>query len=410
MAGYIVAQLGARMHYAVPRILQEAGLLERLNTDICASKGWFHVLNWAFRSVPSGTLKRLFGRKVAGINPSLISTFTGFGLKYYWRIIRVSSPEDRIRTYLWASRTFNEKILQQGFGRATGVYGFNTSSLEILVEARRRGLTTVLEQTIAPYDFERKLLEEECAAFPDWEPAPAASGLAEEFATRERSEWTFADRILCGSTFARNALQASGGPVDRCEVVPYGIEGSSFAVPNRMAHSGPLRALTIGTIGLRKGTPYLLAAARQTRGRVIFRLVGNVAVPQAIAKQLEAVADVVGPVPRSEIGHQFAWADVFVLPSICEGSATATYEALAAGLPVICTPNTGSLVRDGIDGFIVPVRSSAALVERLDTLARHSWLVEQMSQNAKRRSSDLSLDAYAARLLAALERVASKQA
>ena len=45
----MVAQLGARMHYAVPRILERVGLLERLYTDICAQKGWPRWL----RMVPS---------------------------------------------------------------------------------------------------------------------------------------------------------------------------------------------------------------------------------------------------------------------------------------------------------------------------------------------------------------------
>ena len=49
-----------------------------------------------------------------------------------------------------------------------------------------------------------------------------------------------------------------------------------------------------------------------------------------------------------------ASADVFVFPSLFEGSAVVTYEALAAGLPSVVTPSAGSVVRDGVEGFIVP--------------------------------------------------------
>ena len=90
--------------------------------------------------------------------------------------------------------------------------------------------------------------------------------------------------------------------------------------------------------------------------------------------------------------------DVFLLPSICEGSATVIYEALAAGLPVICTPNAGSVVRDGVDGFIVPIRDPDAIMEKLEQLATNAQLLAQMSENARRRAGEYSIDAYGERL------------
>ena len=49
-----------------------------------------------------------------------------------------------------------------------------------------------------------------------------------------------------------------------------------------------------------------------------------------------------------------AAADVFAFPSLFEGSAVVTYEALACGLPSVVTPESGSVARDGVDGFVVP--------------------------------------------------------
>jgi glycosyltransferase involved in cell wall biosynthesis len=113
-------------------------------------------------------------------------------------------------------------------------------------------------------------------------------------------------------------------------------------------------------------------------------------------------AELVGPVPRTEMGEHFGWAPVFALPSICEGPATVTYEALPRGLPVVCTPNTGSVVRDGIDGYIVPPRDTGSLVARLDMLAGDSRLLAQMSANALAHASEFTVGRYGQRLLAAL--------
>ena len=101
--------------------------------------------------------------------------------------------------------------------------------------------------------------------------------------------------------------------------------------------------------------------------------------------------------------EQYRWADIFLLPSICEGSATASYEALASGLPIIVTPNTGSIIEAGEQGFIVPIRSAAAIVERIETLLRQPELRQIMSSKARTLARQNTLEAYAARLISALE-------
>jgi glycosyltransferase involved in cell wall biosynthesis len=102
------------------------------------------------------------------------------------------------------------------------------------------------------------------------------------------------------------------------------------------------------------------------------------------------------------MAEHYAWADLFLLPSICEGSATVCYEALAAGLPVITTENAGSVVRDGIDGFIVPIRDPGAIAERLENLHRDRALLESMSRAALERAREFTVEKYAERLLSAL--------
>jgi glycosyltransferase involved in cell wall biosynthesis len=101
-------------------------------------------------------------------------------------------------------------------------------------------------------------------------------------------------------------------------------------------------------------------------------------------------------------GH-YGWADVFVLPSLCEGSATVCYEALASGLPVITTPNAGSVVRDGIDGFIVPIRDAEAIAARLEMLISDPRILDQMSGNAALRAAEFTVKKYGERLLSTVQ-------
>jgi glycosyltransferase involved in cell wall biosynthesis len=183
--------------------------------------------------------------------------------------------------------------------------------------------------------------------------------------------------------------------------VPYGLDHGPIAARKAEREPGPLRVLTVGAIGLRKGSPYVLAAAEQLGAHAEFRMVGPIQILPEAEKRLRQRVHVTGIVPRSEIAAHFEWGDVFLLPSLCEGSATSTYEAMSHGLPVICTAQTGSVVRDGIDGFIVPARDPGAIAGRLTALSADSTLLAAMSASAREHSSGYTIEKYGERLLAA---------
>jgi glycosyltransferase involved in cell wall biosynthesis len=90
----------------------------------------------------------------------------------------------------------------------------------------------------------------------------------------------------------------------------------------------------------------------------------------------------------------FQSADVFAFPTIEEGSALVTYEALACGLPVITTPNAGSIVRDGEDGFLIPIRDVGYLVEKLKLLRQDHQLRKIMSHSARQRTKKFTWDKH----------------
>ena len=109
-------------------------------------------------------------------------------------------------------------------------------------------------------------------------------------------------------------------------------------------------------------------------------------------------------VPRSEVIRHYEWADIFLLPSLCEGSATSTYEALTAGLPVVCTPNCGSVVRHGTEGYLVPIRDPGAISDRLEALATDA----EACRNSQELLSRIRKQQIAARGAAQLAQLAQE--
>jgi glycosyltransferase involved in cell wall biosynthesis len=373
-------------------------MLERFYTDICAQKGWPRLLRLVPAELQSHGMRRLAGRVVEGVPPGRITAFNAFGLEYSRRRAQARNPTESTAVYLWAGKRFCELIINAGLGAAGGVYVFNSAGLELLEYARNRNLKTVMEQTIAPTEIELDILAREAAAHPGWEPAAARNDLAKELARRERAEWNNADVILCGSEFVQRGVADCGGPSGRCKVVPYGVDRNAPG-ERKTEHDGSLRVLTVGAVGLRKGAPFILDAAQALGAKARFRLTGPIGVTDEARSRLAKAVELTGPVARTMIGKFYEEADVFLLPSVCEGSATATYEALAAGLPVITTPNAGSVVRDGIDGFIVPASDSNAIIDKVERLAQDRALLATMSANALQRASEFTLASYARRLL-----------
>jgi glycosyltransferase involved in cell wall biosynthesis len=395
-----VAMRGARMHYAIPSLLARAGLLGTFYTDAYSgNKPWVRgALKRIDGLLRASFIRAYLGREAADIEPSRVVSFDLLGMKCILARRRLSSRSQIFRMHARYNAKFCQEVAKLGFSGASAVYALNGAALEIFREAKTCTVC-ILEQTIAPARIEDRLLAEEAQRWPGSQ-AGTADFVLNPLAAREEAEWRLADCIVCGSEFVAAGLESIGVERAKCWVVPYGVDTSTFRPREDRGSGRGLNVLFIGAVGLRKGVPYLLEALRIVdNARLRCRLVGHIEVNRHWLAEHQGSAEVMGPVPRSDVMSMYDWADVFVLPSICEGSATVTYEALACGLPVITTPNSGSVVRDGKDGFVVPIRDPDAIAARLRQLLENCQLRRTISANARQRSQEFSLQSYAARVI-----------
>jgi glycosyltransferase involved in cell wall biosynthesis len=100
-----------------------------------------------------------------------------------------------------------------------------------------------------------------------------------------------------------------------------------------------------------------------------------------------------------------AAADVFVFPSLFEGSAVVTYEALACGLPTVVTPAAGSVLRDSVDGYLVPEADVDALAAAMERLGRDPDLRAEQSVRARERALEFDWPRYHSSVVSAVESV-----
>jgi glycosyltransferase involved in cell wall biosynthesis len=185
--------------------------------------------------------------------------------------------------------------------------------------------------------------------------------------------------------------------------VPYAADTRRFVPRPGKGHGAACTFLFAGGITQRKGIKYLLEAWRRIR-RPGWRL-QLLGAPPRDPGPLAGYRDEVqwlGRVAHAEVPGVMAAADVFAFPSLFEGSAVVTYEALACGLPSVVTPNAGSVVRDGVEGFLVPAGDAEALAGRMERLGSDPALRAHMAAGARARAEEFGWPRYHAAVVEAL--------
>ncbi|RFB04500.1 glycosyltransferase family 4 protein [Parvularcula marina] len=407
-ARVIVVQMGARHRYAVPSIFEKAGLLEAFYTDLCGTSGSGKAAGTLSKLPLPGGIRKKLSNFAGRLPPELIrektKSFDRPALAYEMRMARATSPAVSAKARQDFDRDWGEAMIAAGYGDATHIYtmmsGQTLEGGRFLEEARHRGLEVAADMTIAP-SVER-IMEEECRLFPGWDgPVTYCSVYNEDnpHFTRMKEVVT---RFVCPSDFvADDIIENWGIDKDRVRIEPYAVNDLFFGIENEPE---PGTILFAGSADLRKGIQYLAMAAEilRARGRDYrFRIVGNTTahiVEQPLCKPL----DFVGRVPRERMLAEYKKADLFVLPSVAEGSAGVAYEAMAAGLPSVVTKAVGSPARDGIETSIVPERDPEALANAIEALVEDRAARDRMGTAAKDFARQFAWDLYEDRLIRAV--------
>lgn len=239
--------------------------------------------------------------------------------------------------------------------------------------------------------MQEELLNEEYARY-----GVRFRGIDPRIIEKEEAEYEQANWISVPSKFCVDSLLARGISPAKVIKIPYGARLDRFwPEPNHSpVNDDEFRVLFVGRAGPRKGFIDLIVAFSLLKyPRKRLTLIGSLS---AEAKRYLNEANLhsvefLGSVQNSRLREYYSRASVFVLPSIEEGLGMVMGEALACGCPVIASTNTGAsdLITDGVEGFIVPIRSPDRIAECLQQLADDPTLQERMSKAALFRVKQL---------------------
>jgi glycosyltransferase involved in cell wall biosynthesis len=257
---------------------------------------------------------------------------------------------------------------------------FNHFGLWSMRKARRLGMKTIIERSSAHPVFVHRLLAEEYERF--GLRFPTSSRWIE---AKHLQEYAEADAIMVPSSFVWRTMVEQGIPESKLRRVHFGFAPERFAPLPGAKTDNVFRVIFVGTVSLQKGVQYLLEAFQRLNlpnAELVF-VGSSFRDSQSFLRRYEGLYRQIPFVPQEKLPELYRTASVFVLPSLQDGFGMVVYEAAACGLPVIITENVGAEIRDGQDGYIVPIRDPDTLSDRLLRLYQDDHLRRVMGESAR---------------------------
>lgn len=203
------------------------------------------------------------------------------------------------------------------------------------------------------------------------------------------------DVIISPSSWVSMNLAYAGLPNTKIKFIPYGVHPQTNKV---YKNKDVLRIIFAGGLKRTKGIIQLLEAITDLDPKrvelfIFGRLYNNVAKELNELTKNNKNIHIKGF--SKNIIEEYKNGDLYVYPTYFEGSSKTVFEAMSCGLPIITTFNAGSIVRDKIDGFLVPVNDSIAIKEKVQLFLDNPQKVVAMGINAQEYSREFTWHRYA---------------
>lgn len=270
-----------------------------------------------------------------------------------------------------------------------------------IVKAKKLGLKVVVDHSIAHPAFMDRQLRAEY----EKNKVKFSMGMDSLFWCQIVKDCEEADIVQVNSFFVRDTFLEQGFPKEKIKVVYLGVREDFVGLRSARFVNGantkdPLRLLFTGGFGFRKGAEYILEALKLLKARGIefsMNVVGDFTSARQLITKYENEFVISysrmqqsvqtacpysigfhGPVPQDDLKSFLANSDIYVFPSLAEGCAQSGMEAMAAGLCVIGTRESGFPITDAENGFLIPSKNAIAIADKIEWLSNNRTVVDKI--------------------------------
>lgn len=386
--------------YGTPRIVQLSSQLDR--------RGYLHRLYVPYyqRKFPYSFLRKVLGGdefKEIDVDVNKVNTNLGYTvisglIKRYGPLTNLFRSDGTFILGEIADRSVSKRL----DGASDIVIAESNLALHTIRKAKKLGIVSVVDRPGIHIDPHLKAYKEEYKKF--GQKYVIDSRVVE----KGMKEYQEADYIFVLSSFAKRTFLGKKIPESKLILIPSGVDLATFKQINK--NDDVFRIIYCGGTSLSKGVHYLLKAFSELKLKnTELWLIGPVFkdIKPFLAKY-ERSYNLIEWVPHHLLYKYLSQGSVFVCPSLVEGMPKVIIEAMACGLPVIATTHTGveDVIRDGVDGFIIPIRNVEAIKEKITYMYENVNVCKKMGQNAKKRvRENFTLEHYANRVIHACKKI-----
>jgi len=290
--------------------------------------------------------------------------------------------------------------------------GLSSFCYDAIYKGKKAGIITIVDHGSVHQAIERQLVLEEGERWgfsmdkflsPDW------------VIEKEQAEFEVAHCIFVLSQAAKRSLVEQGIDQSKIFVNPCGVDIEQFYQVEKPDTT--FRVIQCGAIKPSKGVPYLIKAFLDLRlpNSELWFIGGGLedsGLSPFINEHLADNIHFLGAVPQKQLPELYSRGSVFVLASLADGFGMVVSQAMACGLPVIVTENVGAadVVEEGVNGFVIPIRDTDSLKDKILQLYLDKELRVDMGRAARKRvCNGCSWDDYGDRLVNILNNIVTNQ-
>ena len=296
-----------------------------------------------------------------------------------------------------ADRLLSEKAGRVALARGAPLIAYSYYADAAFRMMEGSGLPRILFQVHPNGRYLRELFQREIEKVPE-----ARGSLMEETEMSPNfahNDGTFeqADAVICASSFTKHSLEAAGSKAP-AHVVGYGVDLNLFSARTEAPSARQLTIGFVGALSQRKGARYLLGAlAKLPKGASKLILYTRAKVDQELIRGFDSLdIEIKGGLSDAQLAADMKRCDLVALPSIAEGFGLVILEAMACGVPVLCTTSTGGadFISHRRNGMLIEPGSVDAIEQELVWAAKHRDILFQMGQSARSEAERLTWAEY----------------
>ena len=304
----------------------------------------------------------------------------------------------------WGFLLLDRQVAQNHLKNITAIYSYEDIAAITFEKAKQQDILCLYDLPIPFYQTTRQIMQQEAERFPSLKESIQTIHEPDWKLKRKQREIELADHIFVASSVTQRSLTNIGIDANKISVIPYGSPIETFQP--QLKSDDCFRVIFIGRFSPLKGIHYLLQAWKELKSKNQLKnaqlvFVGENRFPQKwLEERYSGLYQQIPSVSHFSLNQYYSQASILVLPSLIDGFGLVVVEAMACGIPVIITANTGAsdIITDGVEGFIIPIRDVEALKDKLEWCYSHPQELAEMGRAARRKAEELNWGLYRQRL------------